>query len=124
MRSFLLLCVLLLCAIPPSQAQTTSATLAWDEPTSTPMLPGGARLASTLWRRGAAQGYYQHVRGFSLSTESYDVAVPQDVGSVCYRVQVWRTPMSSLQRIDTSDWAEVDGYPGCKALCLCGERDG
>jgi hypothetical protein len=101
-------------------AQTTYRTLAWSAPTSTPTLPGGERLVYSLWRRGAHQNYYQWVRTIPLTGLTYPVAVPQGVDYICYRVGVVRVPIAGLAVVDTSPWADVEGFPGCYALCLRG----
>jgi hypothetical protein len=101
-------------------AQTTYRTLAWSAPVSTPTLPGGERLVYSLWRRGAQQSYYQQVRSVPLANLTYPVAAPQDTGYVCYRVGVVRVPVGGIAVIDTSTFAEVEGFPGCTALCLRG----
>lgn len=120
LRSLALASLVLLSWGTLGRTQTTYGTLIWDAPTSTPSLPGGERLVYTLYRRGANQTTYQRVRAIPTSSETYQVALPQGVGYICYRVGVLRAPVGGIREIDVSPWAEVQGFPGCLALCLKG----
>jgi hypothetical protein len=113
--------VLALLSQPPV-AHPANANLTWDEPASLPTIPAGQRLVYTLYRRGAFETQYRRVRGFSIggTPVDYSVSLTQDVGYVCYRVGVARAETSGSVELESSAWAEVQGYPGCQALCLRG----
>jgi hypothetical protein len=54
------------------------------------------------------------------TASTFQVTLPQGSGYICYRVSVLRVPIGGITITDASTFAEVQGFPGCLALCLTG----
>jgi hypothetical protein len=119
---WLVLLLLSLLFVPSATAQTW-ATLHWDPPVSFPSLGPTERVVYTLWRRGANESTYRRVRNppvLPSTASTFRVTLPQGSGYICYRVSVLRVPIGGIAVTDSSTFAEVQGFPGCLALCLTG----
>ena len=111
-----------LCIAPHAWA-ITWGTLRWEPPVSFPSLGVTERVVYTLWRRGANESTYRRVRYppvLQTTNPTFAVTLPQGSGYVCYRVSILRVPVGGVTILDSSTFAEVQGFPGCLALCLTG----